>query len=304
MIYTVTLNPSIDCNVRVRDFNLGMTNRTIGEDYQIGGKGINVSIILQELGKKNTALGFIAGFTGEAIELELRERGIKTDFIRLKSGISRINIKISSYEGTEINCRGPEIAESDLSAMTKKVESIHDGDTIVISGSTSVGVPEDFYADLLDHIIEKDIRIVVDTTKLDLLPTLKYKPFLIKPNVQELSEIFGVTLSNEAEIEKYARLLQDMGARNVIISLGSDGAMLVDEFGKWHRTGVLRGRVINTVGCGDSMVAGFIAGYDKNKDYEYAFNLATACGNATAFSHGLAQRKTIDDILEIITKKD
>ena len=303
MIYTVTLNPSIDYNVKMSDFQKGTTNRTLGEDFSIGGKGINVSCVLSELGKKTTALGFIAGFTGEAIELGLKESGIRTDFIRLKKGISRINLKIHSKEETEINCQGPEITKADISALMKKIDGIKDGDTLVMAGSAPMSITDDIYSSMFERLADKDVRMVVDSTRGFLMNTLPYHPFLIKPNIQELSELFRTTLSNEAEIEKYARQLQDMGAKNVIVSLGADGAMLVDEYGKWYRTGVLRGRVINTVGSGDSMVAGFLAGFDQTGDYEYALNLATACGNATAFSQGLAKRETIDDIMRIITKK-
>lgn len=298
MIYTVTLNPSIDYVVRLESLVTGITNRTTSEEYYFGGKGINVSCVLAELDLESTAFGFVAGFTGEAIEKGIRNDKIITDFIKLEKGISRINIKIKSGEETEINCQGPHIEENELLRLLNKVDRINDGDTIVIAGNVPNTMPDDVYERILERIKNKKVRIVVDATKKLLLNSLKYKPFLIKPNRQELSEIFETEVSTEADIEKYAKELQKLGAQNVLISLGGDGAMLIDEFGEKHKQGVLKEKVINTVGSGDSMVAGFIAGYEKEHSYPYALKLGSACGNATAFLSGLATKEKINELLK------
>lgn len=297
MIYTVTLNPSIDYVVRLESLVTGITNRTTSEEYYFGGKGINVSCVLAELDLESTAFGFVAGFTGEAIEKGIRNDKIITDFIKLEKGISRINIKIKADDETEINCQGPHIEESELLRLLNKVDRINDGDTIVIAGNVPNTMPDDVYERILERIKSKKVRIVVDATKKLLLNSLKYKPFLIKPNRQELSEIFETEISTETDIEKYAKELQKMGAQNVLISLGGDGAMLIDEFGEKHKQGVLKEKVINTVGSGDSMVAGFIAGYEKEHSYPYALKLGSACGNATAFLSGLATKEKINELL-------
>lgn len=298
MIYTVTLNPSIDYVVRLESLVTGITNRTTSEEYYFGGKGINVSCVLAELDLESTAFGFVAGFTGEAIEKGIRNDKIITDFIKLEKGISRINIKIKAGEETEINCQGPHIEENELLRLLNKVDRINDGDTIVIAGNVPNTMPDDVYERILERIKGKKVRIVVDATKKLLLNSLKYKPFLIKPNRQELSEIFETEVSTEADIEKYAKELQKLGAQNVLISLGGDGAMLIDEFGEKHKQGVLKEKVINTVGSGDSMVAGFIAGYEKEHSYPYALKLGSACGNATAFLSGLATKEKINELLK------
>ncbi len=298
MIYTVTLNPSIDYIVHLDSFTRGITNRTTGEEYYIGGKGINVSYILSELGIQSTALGFTAGFTGDAIEKGVKEKGIKCDFIRLKNGTSRINIKLKAAEESEINCQGPDISNVEFDLLLQKTDVITDGDIIVLAGSIPNTLSSNAYEKILKRLEGKDIRIVVDAAKNLLVDSLKYKPFLIKPNKQELSEIFDTEIKTESDIELYAKKLQGMGAKNVIISLGSDGAILLDEFGNKHRIGVLKGKALNTVGAGDSMVAGFIAGYEQTKSYSYALTLGTACGNATAFSKGLATKEKINEIFK------
>lgn len=298
MIYTVTLNPSIDYVVRLETLVTGITNRTTSEEYYFGGKGINVSCVLAELDLESTAFGFVAGFTGDAIEKGIRNDKIITDFIRLEKGISRINVKIKANDETEINCQGPHIEERELLRLLNKVDRIKDGDTLVIAGNVPNTMPDDVYERILERIKGKKVRIVVDATKKLLLNSLKYKPFLIKPNRQELSEIFETEISTEADIEKYAKELQKMGAQNVLISLGGDGAMLIDEFGEKHKQGVLKEKVVNTVGSGDSMVAGFIAGYEKEHSYPYALKLGSACGNATAFLSGLATKEKINELLE------
>lgn len=297
MIYTVTLNPSIDYVVRLDGLTTGITNRTTSEEYYFGGKGINVSCVLAELDLDSTALGFIAGFTGDAIEDGIRNDRITTDFIKLGGGISRINIKIKAGEETEINGQGPHITDDELNRLIEKLDRIQDGDTLILAGSIPNTLPDDVYERMLERLKDRKIRIVVDATKKLLVNSLKYKPFLIKPNRQEISEIFGVEVESEEDTEKYARKLMEMGAQNVLISLGGDGAMLIDEFGNVHKMGVVKEKVINTVGSGDSMVAGFVAGYEKEKSYPYALKLGSACGNATAFLPGLATKEKIKDIL-------
>lgn len=298
MIYTVTLNPSIDYIVRLDSLKPGITNRTTSEEYYYGGKGINVSCVLAELDLDSTAYGFVAGFTGEAIEKGIRNDKIITDFIKLKHGISRINIKIKSGEETEINCQGPHIDDDEIERLMCKIDRISSGDTIVIAGSVPKTIPDDIYERILERLGDKEVRIVVDATRKLLVNSLKYSPFLIKPNRQELSEIFDAEVKTEEDIEKYAKKLIEMGAKNVLVSLGGEGAMLIDEFGIKHKAGVLKEKVINTVGSGDSMVAGFIAGYEKTGDYAYALKLGSVCGNATAFLSGLATKEKINELLE------
>ena len=303
MIYTVTLNPSIDYVVRLDKLTSGITNRTTSEEYYFGGKGINVSCVLAELGLDSTAYGFVAGFTGKAIENGIRNDHIITDFIKLKEGISRINIKIKAGEETEINGQGPHISEVELERLLQKIDRVAAGDTLVLAGSIPNTMPDDVYERMMERISRKNVRIVVDATKKLLVNSLKYKPFLIKPNRQELSEIFDVEVKTEDDIEKYAKELQKMGARNVLISLGGEGAMLIDENGQKHKAGVLKEKVLNTVGSGDSMVAGFVAGYVKTGDYAYALKLGSVCGNATAFLPGLATKEKINELLEKFEKQ-
>ena len=297
MIYTVTLNPSIDYIVRLDELKTGITNRTTSEEYYIGGKGINVSCVLAELGIKSTALGFVAGFTGEAIEKGLKNPKITADFISLKSGISRINIKIKAGEETEINCQGPHIDDEELLNLFDKIDNIQSGDTLILAGNIPNTLPDDVYVRIIERLRGKNVQLVIDATKKLLVNSLKYKPFLIKPNRQELSEIFNTTVKTESDAVKYAQELQKMGARNVLVSLGGDGALLVDEYGKLHKEGVVKGKVLNTVGSGDSMVAGFVAGWIEKEDYAYALRLGSACGNATAFLNGLATREKIEELL-------
>lgn len=297
MIYTVTFNPAVDYVVHSGEMELGSVNRSNGEEIYFGGKGINVSFVLKELGLTSKALGFIAGFTGDAIKKGVEEKGIDSDFVQLESGFSRINVKIKSTEETELNGQGPHISEKAIAELFAKLENLQDGDTIVLAGSIPNTLPSDIYEQILQHISHKKIKAVVDATGQLLMKVLPYKPFLIKPNNHELGEMFGVKLNNIEDIEKYARKLQEMGAVNVLISMAGDGALLIDETGKVHRCGVCKGKVKNSVGAGDSMVAGFIAGIEKS-DYEYALKLGTATGGATAFSDGLATKSEVDRLLE------
>ncbi|MBQ2257282.1 MAG: 1-phosphofructokinase [Lachnospiraceae bacterium] len=299
MVYTVTFNPAIDYVIRMGEVRLGATNRSEGEEMYFGGKGINVSIVLRELGIDSKALGFTAGFTGEAIEKGLTDMGIDTDFVRLEKGNSRINVKIKSKEETELNGQGPDIGDKAIAALFEKLDRLVDGDSLILAGSIPASLPSDIYERILERLSGKNIKVVVDATKDLLLNVLKYKPFLIKPNNHELGEMFGMELKTDEDIEKYARRLQDMGAVNVLISMAGDGAMLIDEFGKTHRCGVCKGTVRNSVGAGDSMVAGFLAG-SLNGDYEYALKLGTAAGGATAFSDGLATNDKISELMETL----
>lgn len=297
MIYTITFNPAIDYVVHTGALEPGGVNRSTKEEIYFGGKGINVSFVLKELDLTSKALGFIAGFTGDAIEKGLAEKGIETDFVHLKEGFTRINVKIKSGEETELNGQGPYIDESAIRELFQKLDSLQNGDTLVLAGSIPGTLPADIYEQILQYISHKEIKTVVDATGELLLRVLKYKPFLIKPNNYELGELFHTTLKDISEIETYARKLQEMGARNVLISMAGDGALLIDEHGKNHRCGVCKGAVKNSVGAGDSMVAGFIAG-SQNGDYEYALKLGTATGGATAFSDGLAQKQEIFELLK------
>lgn len=296
MVYTVTFNPAIDYVVHMDEMTVGSVNRAKSEKIYFGGKGINVSIVLKELGIPSKALGFVAGFTGAAIEQGIAEKGIETDFVHLDNGFSRINVKIKSGSETELNGQGPAIDNRALDELFQKLDNLSDGDTIVLAGSIPDSMPSDSYEKILEHLSGKKIRTVVDATKNLLMNVLKYKPFLIKPNNHELGEMFGVELKTNEEIEEYARRLKDMGARNVLVSMAGDGALLLDENGATHTCGVCKGTVKNSVGAGDSMVAGFIAGSEKG-DYEYALKLGTAAGGATAFSDGLAQREEIFRLL-------
>lgn len=299
MIYTVTFNPAIDYIVHTGEMKLGATNRSEKEEMYFGGKGINVSIVLRELGIESKALGFTAGFTGEAIENGLSEMGIDTDFVRLEKGNSRINVKIRSAVETELNGQGPDIDDKAIAALFAKLDKLADGDTLILAGSIPSSLPSDIYQRILERLSGRNIRCVVDATRDLLLNVLKYRPFLVKPNNFELGEMFGVELKTDEEIEKYARKLQEMGAVNVLISMAGDGAMLIDENGKMHRCGVCKGVVKNSVGAGDSMLAGFTAGF-RDGDYEYALKLGTAAGGATAFSDGLAKKAMIDELLKTL----
>lgn len=297
MVYTVTFNPAVDYVVHVDEISVGGVNRTKSEKIYFGGKGINVSMVLSELGVKSKALGFVAGFTGDAIEKGVAEKGIETDFVHLDNGFSRINVKIKSAKETELNGQGPKIDGKALDELFEKLDKLSDGDTIVLAGSIPDSMPADIYEKILERLQGKNIKSVVDATKDLLMNVLKYKPFLIKPNNHELGEMFGVTLKTNAEIAEYAQKLKDMGARNVLVSMAGDGALLLDENGKTHVCGVCKGTVKNSVGAGDSMVAGFIAG-SENGNYEYALKLGTAAGGATAFSDGLAEKALIDELLK------
>ena len=293
MIYTVTLNPAIDYVMHTDKINIGETNRSTSEEIYIGGKGINVSIVLRELGTESTALGFLAGFTGREFEKHLQEIGIKSDFVMLSEGSTRINVKIKGAKETEINGKGPEISDSDLQRLLLKIENIKDGDILVLAGSIPGSLPDTTYSRILEVLKDKKINIVVDASGKLLVNALKYKPFLIKPNKCELFEIFNIKNGNTEDVLSCARKLQEMGARNIIVSMAREGALLLTENGDIIRINAAEGKTVNSVGAGDSMVAGFIHGFIEKSDYEYALKLGGACGGATAFSDDLAKREEI-----------
>lgn len=299
MIYTVTFNPAIDYVMYVKSINHGEVNRALKEEVMFGGKGINVSTVLGNLGVENVALGFIAGFTGDAIEKGVAEFGVKTDFIKLKNGMSRINVKLKADKETDINGSGPDISTDALNKLFEKLDNLKQGDYLVLAGSIPKSMPSDIYEKIMERLQNKGIMFVVDATKDLLLNVLKYKPFMIKPNNIELGEMFGIELKDETEIIHYAKKLQSMGATNVIVSMAGNGALLVASNGEVTKMGVPSGKVVNSVGAGDSMVAGFIAGYTQTGNYGYSLRLGSAAGSATAFSEGLA---TKDKIFELINQ--
>ena len=297
MIYTVTFNPALDYVVFLEGLKPGDINRSVRESIFYGGKGINVSTILNTLGLETTALGFIAGFTGKALKEGVASLGIHADFIDLPEGNTRINVKVKHGDETEINGQGPVITPEALEELFAKLDTLKEEDILVLAGSIPNTLPDDVYEKIMARLEPKGIRIVVDATKDLLMNVLKYHPFLIKPNNHELGEMFGVVLKTPEEIEHYAKELQKKGARNVLISMAGDGAMLITEDGQTLKIGTPVGKVINSVGAGDSMVAGFIAGYLRTGSYEEALKTGTAAGSATAFSEGLASVEMYNSML-------
>ena len=303
MIYTVTLNPAIDYIINMDNPIIGAINRSESEHIFCGGKGINVSLALKELGVESIATGFIAGFTGKQIESELEKSGIKTDFVELEDGYSRINVKIRADEETDINTTGPEISDFDLHLLYKKLEKIQKNDVLILSGSIPKNADDNIYAKIISKVVKSGAMIVVDSSSKKLLSTLQYEPFLIKPNVAELCETFNCKINSLHDIEKYAIKLKNSGAQNVLISMGEKGSVLLTKTNQVIVQSPPDGNVKNSVGAGDSMVAGFVAGYLKTKDYKYALKLATACGSATAFSEGLGNKEEIIKMLNVIESK-
>ena len=300
MIYTVTLNPSIDYVIKVDNLTKGKVNRVYEEHVYPGGKGINVTRILKNLDNDNIALGFVSGFTGDYIVNSLKDLNLKSEFIKVKEGFTRINVKIKSNEETEINGQGPKISEEELNKFYAIIDKLVDGDILILSGSIPSCLDEKLYEKIMERVNSKDIKVVVDATKNLLLNVLKYRPFLIKPNNHELAEMFGVELKSTEDVIFYARKLKEMGARNVLISMGGDGALLVSENDEVFISSVAKGEVVNSVGAGDSMVAGFVSGYLKTGSYEEALRLGAASGGATAFSSDLASREFIDKLVKEI----
>lgn len=298
MIYTVTFNPALDYLMYVDELQSNDINRTVGEQLFYGGKGINVSVILSRLGIENKALGFLAGFSGHQLEEMLDADSIDNDFVYLKKGYTRINVKIKSSKEIDINANGPEIDCDDIDALFQKLEALQKGDCLVLAGSIPNTLPNNIYEKILDKLKDKGIDFVVDATGDLLKNVLKYKPLMVKPNHHELGEIFGVEITTLDDIKLYGKKLQEMGAKNVLVSRGKNGAALLDENGELHTTQNVEGKIVSSVGCGDSMVAGFLAGYYKSGDYSYALKLGSACGNATAFSPNLATKEEIDKMLQ------
>lgn len=297
MIYTVTFNPSLDYIVTVEHLKLGAVNRTNQEIMNPGGKGINVSLVLHNLGYDSTALGFCAGFTGREIVRLMKEQNVVSDFIEVREGLSRINVKVRSDEESEINGMGPAISDEDIEKLYAQLDKLQEGDTLVLAGSIPSVMPETMYRDIMEHLADKNLLIVVDATKDLLRNVLKYHPFLIKPNNHELGEIYGVTLNTRDEVVPYAHKLQEEGARNVLISMAGEGAVLLAEDGAVYQSEAPKGTVRNSVGAGDSMVAGFIAGYEASNDYEQAFYMGVCTGSASAFSDGMATKESIHNLL-------
>lgn len=301
VIYTVTFNPSLDYIVSVKDFRPGMTNRTSSELMLAGGKGINVSIVLGNLGIKSTALGFIAGFTGDEIVRRLHNGGINSEFIKINDGISRINIKLKSIDGTEINGQGPDIDSSHIEQLMNRLRRLESGDVLVLAGSIPAGISDNIYKDIMDMLKDKGVQIVVDATSRLLTNVLEYNPFFIKPNQHELGDIFNVTLNTQEEVIPYALELKKMGAVNVCVSMGGKGAILVADDGNVYKAKAPDGILKNSVGAGDSLVAGFLSGWIEKKDYEYAFRKGVATGSASAFSERLATNGEVNDLIGKVT---
>lgn len=297
MIYTVTFNPSLDYIVTVDHFRCGIVNRTKEELLFPGGKGINVSMVLRNLGHDNTALGFLAGFTGQELRRLLEEKKISTDFIPVQKGMSRINVKLRSDEESEINGQGPAISDADIQKLYEKLDALQDGDILVMAGSIPDVMPRSIYMDIMKHLQKKQLKIVVDATGDLLVNVLQYHPFLIKPNHHELGEIFHTEIESKDDVVIYAKKMQEMGARNVLVSMAGAGAVLVSEDGGVYRSEAPKGTVVNSVGAGDSMVAGFLAGYLETGNYENAFLRGVCTGSASAFSEELAKREQVESLL-------
>ena len=300
MIYTITFNPALDYIMVVPSCRNGEVNRTESEKIMAGGKGINVSIVLNNMGVENTALGFISGFTGGAIENILADMNCKTDFIKLDNGFSRINVKIKSDTETEINGQGPDISDSAVKKLYEKLDSLNDGDTLVLAGSIPSSLSDSIYCEIMDYLKDKKLNIVVDATKDLLVNVLKYKPFLVKPNNHEIGEIFGVELKTRSEVVPYAKKMQEMGAKNVLVSMAGEGAVFVGENGEVYESEAPKGKLVNSTGAGDSMVAGFLAGYIEKQDFMYALKMGLSAGSASAFSENLATKEEILNVFKTI----
>lgn len=297
MIYTITFNPALDYVIKVEDFKLGSVNRSNFEEVYAGGKGINVSIVLNNLGVKSKALGYIAGFTGEEIEKRIRNLGCETDFIKVSRGMSRINVKLKTKDETEINGQGPKITEKDVEELYIKLENLQEGDILVLAGSIPNTLPENIYENIMGKMKDKGVLIIVDATKEPLLNVLKYNPFLVKPNHHELSEVFNEVIRTTDDIIHYGKKLRAMGAKNVLISMAGEGAIMITENNEVMKSSAPKGFVKNSVGAGDSVVAGFLAGYIENKDLREAFKMGVATGSASAFSEELATRDEVEKLL-------
>lgn len=297
MIFTVTFNPSLDYIVRVDEMRLGTINRTNYEQLLPGGKGINVSIVLGNLGHPSHALGFSAGVTGVALEKLLADAGVDADLVHVKEGFTRINAKVKAVEETELNGQGPRIAPEDVDALFSKLDVLGQDDTLVISGSVPNTLPSDMYEQVMERLAGRGVRIVVDAERDLLTRVLPYRPFLVKPNNHELGDIFGVTLKTRDEVVPYARRMQEMGAQNVLVSMAGEGGVLVAADGQVYQSPAAKGTVVNSVGAGDSCVAGFLAGLMETGSYQTAFRMGLAAGSASAFSDHLATRPEVEDLM-------
>ena len=296
MIYTLTINPALDYVIQIDEFSVGEVNRADNSFINAGGKGINVSTMLSALGTENTALGFVAGFTGNVLVEMLDDLGINTDFIHLDNGFTRINVKIKSRIESELNGNGPMISDEKLEELFEKIDRIGEGDYLVLAGSIPATLGSALYEVIIKRLEGKNVNIIIDATQDLLLKTLKYRPFLIKPNHKELGELFNTTCKNEDDIIKYAKRLQDLGARNVLVSRAGDGAILVDENGMVTNSATPKGKVVNSVGAGDSMVAGFLHGYITTGKYSEALKYGIASGSASAFSRAIAPREKVMEL--------
>ncbi len=297
MIYTITWNPSIDYIVSVKEFRVGEVNRAVSESMFPGGKGLNVSMVLKNMGVDNTALGFIAGFTGKEIERQVKQAGVRSELIHVPCGCSRINLKLKSNQETEINGCGPEIKEKEIKELYQKLNQLKKGDILVLAGSIPNSMPMDSYKKIIKPLTGKGILFVIDAEKELLSQTLEFQPFLVKPNQYELGGLFHVECRTKQEVTAYAQKVREMGARNVLVSMASEGAILLTEEGNIYYIPAPKGEVKNSVGAGDSMVAGFLAGWVEKKDYFYALKKAVSAGSATAFSEWLATKEEIEKIL-------
>ena len=297
MIYTVTFNPSLDYIVKVEDFETGKVNRTVEERIFPGGKGINVSLVLKNLGMNSTTLGFVAGFTGREILRLLAERGVETDFIPVEGGLSRINVKLRSNKESEINGQGPNISEENIKKLYERLDRLQEGDYLVLAGSIPDSMSSSTYQDIMEYLKEKKVSVIVDATRQLLLNVLPFHPFLIKPNNHELGEMFGVEIRSKEEVVHNGKKLQEMGARNVLVSMAGEGAVLITENEEVFTASAPKGEVVNSVGAGDSMVAGFLYGYITFSDYQKAFVYGVCTGSASAFSIDLATR---DDVMRLM----
>lgn len=302
MIYTVTFNPSLDYIVSVEDFQMGRTNRTSQEQLLAGGKGLNVSTVLGNLGIESTALGFVAGFTGEEIVRRMEQLHVKSEFIRLDEGFSRINVKLKTIDGTEINANGPQIGAPQINQLMKQLDRLQEGDILVLAGSIPPSMPDDIYRSIMARLEGRGIMIVVDATKDLLVNVLEYHPFLIKPNNHEIGEIFGETPMTREAVVPYAKRLQELGATNVLVSMAGEGAVLLTADGQIFAAPAPKGTLVNAVGAGDSMVAGFLAGWMEQTDYRHAFYMGIAAGSASAFSDQLATRAQIEQVYGTLIK--
>ncbi|MFT8825812.1 MAG: 1-phosphofructokinase [Liquorilactobacillus mali] len=302
MIYTVTVNPSIDYIVQLKELTLGEVNRMDYDAKLPGGKGINVSRILRELGQDNIALGFLGGFTGDFVEESLKAKNLKTKFTHIAAD-TRINVKVKAQDETEINGKGPEISSEEVDVFKKQFDKLTENDVVILSGSLVPSLSKDFYFELIELIRNKGADFVIDTTGESLMRTLKEHPLVVKPNHHELAELFGVKLNGIPDIVKYGKKLLDLGAKHVLISMAGDGGLLITP-DKVYYSKAPKGTVINSVGAGDSMIGGFVGTFAATKNSLESFRYGLACGSATAFSEDLANRAKIDEILPQIKIED